>query len=50
MIENSLDKKRRPRLKKLCSKCNKKFTPKGLGRSENLCGKCWIKTRSSKKR
>ena len=30
----------RPRLKKICIRCNKKFLPKGTGRTERLCYEC----------
>ena len=45
MILNSFEKRTKPRLKKPCVRCGKKFLPKGLSKEEKLCEKCFYKAR-----
>jgi hypothetical protein len=45
---SSLDKERKPRLQRPCSKCGNKFTPNGTSRKEKLCIECYYKARGKK--
>jgi len=45
--EKMLKKPQKHRIRRICTRCGKKFTP--TGRTEKLCIKCWYESKGSRK-